>query len=198
MALDKVQIARRQLGTALALYLADQDPVSVHSLACASAEIAETLTQKAGAEPFSTHVFATQAHITAKALKEMRNRYWNAFKHASRQNGDERDDGEDIANFTDEKNDAVLFIGWHDFMNAKSYLPIEAQAFTAWYFALNPGRFEPTYSADDFEAIFPGVKTLPRSEQKAMLRAAIEEHRTNPEIMNDPRTDPRPLVLGDL
>jgi hypothetical protein len=198
MALNKVQIARRQLGTALALYLADQDPVSVHSLACAGAEIAETLTQKAGAEPFSTHVFATQPHITAKALKEMRNRYWNAFKHATRQNGDERKDGEDIANFTDEKNDAVLFIGWHDYMNATASLPIEAQAFTAWYFALHPGSLDPTFSAEDFEEMFPGIKALARSKQKAMLRAAIEEHRSNPEIMDDPRTDPRPLVLGGL
>jgi hypothetical protein len=41
MKLDKAQIARRQLGTALALFIEDLDPVSVHTLACAGGEIAE-------------------------------------------------------------------------------------------------------------------------------------------------------------
>jgi hypothetical protein len=35
MPLHKTQIARRQLGTALALFLEDCDPVSVHTLASA-------------------------------------------------------------------------------------------------------------------------------------------------------------------
>ena len=59
MNLDKTQVARRHLGTALALFLDDLDPVSVHSLACAGCEVAEHLTRKAGAKPFSTHVLAT-------------------------------------------------------------------------------------------------------------------------------------------
>jgi hypothetical protein len=56
MKLDKTEIARRQLGTALALFLEDTDPVSVHALACAGCEIAEYLTRKAGEEPFSIDV----------------------------------------------------------------------------------------------------------------------------------------------
>jgi hypothetical protein len=43
---DKTEIARRQLGTALALFIEDRDPVSVHTLACAGCEIAEYLTPK--------------------------------------------------------------------------------------------------------------------------------------------------------
>jgi hypothetical protein len=35
MKLDKTQVARRHLGTALALFLDDRDPVPVHTLACA-------------------------------------------------------------------------------------------------------------------------------------------------------------------
>jgi hypothetical protein len=56
---DKADIARRQLGTALALFLDDADSVSVHTLACAGSEIAEHLTRKAGAEPFSGHALAS-------------------------------------------------------------------------------------------------------------------------------------------
>jgi hypothetical protein len=36
---EKTQIARRQLGTALALFLENYDPVSVHTLTCAGCEI---------------------------------------------------------------------------------------------------------------------------------------------------------------
>jgi hypothetical protein len=54
MNLDKTQVARRHLGTALALFLDDLDPVSVHTLACAGCEVVEHLTRKAGVEPFST------------------------------------------------------------------------------------------------------------------------------------------------
>ena len=50
MNLDKTQVARRHLGTALVLFLDDLDPVSVHSLACAGCEVAEHLTRKAGAK----------------------------------------------------------------------------------------------------------------------------------------------------
>lgn len=54
MNLDKNEVARRQLGTALALFIEDFDPVSVHTLACAGGEVAEHLARKAGAEPFGS------------------------------------------------------------------------------------------------------------------------------------------------
>jgi hypothetical protein len=46
MPLDKIQVARRQLGTALALFIEDLDPISVHTLACAGGEIAEQIEQR--------------------------------------------------------------------------------------------------------------------------------------------------------
>ena len=196
--LDKVQVARRQLGTALALFLADCDPVSVHCLACGGGEVAETLTAKAGAEPFSSHIFATQPQVTPKALKEMRNLYWNAFKHASTRDGVERADLEEMAHFSDDKNDHVLFIAWHDYMMATRRTPIEAQAFQAWYFALYPEKLDPKVPTEIYETIFPGLTTLPRTEQKAMLRQVIEREQNNPDTMGSPLTDPDPLALGAL
>ena len=47
---NKIEAARRQLGTALALYLKDQDPVSVHCLAGAGCELIEYYAQKSGGE----------------------------------------------------------------------------------------------------------------------------------------------------
>jgi hypothetical protein len=49
----KIESARRQLGTALALYLSDHDPVSVHCLAGGGCEVIEFYAKKAGSEPFT-------------------------------------------------------------------------------------------------------------------------------------------------
>ena len=64
MPFKKGQIARRQLGTALALFIEDRDPVSVHTLACAGGEIAEYLARKKGKEPFADHILATFPDFT--------------------------------------------------------------------------------------------------------------------------------------
>ena len=58
MNLTKAKVARRQLGTALALFLEDRDPVSVHMLACAGGELADHLAHAKGATPFSGHALA--------------------------------------------------------------------------------------------------------------------------------------------
>lgn len=57
--MDKTELARRQLGTALYLFLNDLDSISVHSLACGGGELSAHLTRKAGKEPFNTHILRT-------------------------------------------------------------------------------------------------------------------------------------------
>jgi hypothetical protein len=54
--MTKDEVARRQLGAALDMYLRGQDPVSVHCLAMAGCEIAEWLVEDAGAQAFKTHI----------------------------------------------------------------------------------------------------------------------------------------------
>src|SRR5215472_5065356 len=133
MKLDKTQVARRHLGTALALFLDDRDPVSVHTLACAGCEVAEHLTHKAGKEPFSTHALSTFPSLDIQKIRRLQNQYWNAFKHATTRDGAERDDQELLDRFDDDTNNHTLFIGWHDYMLATGTLPPEAQAFQMWY-----------------------------------------------------------------
>jgi hypothetical protein len=143
MTLNKTEVARRQLGTALALFLEDSDPVSVHTLACAGREIAEHLARKAGEEPFSTHALLTFPDVSRAKLGSLQNQYWNAFKHALTRGGFEREDWELLERFKDEINDHMLFWGWHDYMLAVRSLPIEAQIFQVWYYALYPEKLNP-------------------------------------------------------
>jgi hypothetical protein len=56
---NKIEAARRQLGTALALYLKDQGPVSVHCLAGGGCELIEYYAQKGSGEPFTSHILKT-------------------------------------------------------------------------------------------------------------------------------------------
>jgi hypothetical protein len=46
--MDKAEVARRLLGTALDLFLRRQDPVAVHTLAMAGSKVAEWLAEKGG------------------------------------------------------------------------------------------------------------------------------------------------------
>jgi hypothetical protein len=49
----------------------------------------------------------------------LQRQYCNAFKHATtRDGGKERDDQELLNRFNGEKNNHMLFIGWHDYWNA--------------------------------------------------------------------------------
>ena len=193
--MDKLEIARRQLGTALALFLNDGDPVSVHCLACGGGEVAETLTERAGGEPFSAHALGVVPDLTKRSLREMRNRYWNAFKHALDHAGMERQDEEILEQFSDEKNDHVLFVGWYDLALAAGKMPVEAQAFQAWYFARFPEKLADECDPAVYDAIFPDLNSLTRADQKTRLREAIARARLNDEVMSHIKNDRDPLIL---
>ena len=195
MKLDKTEIARRQLGTALAMFLEDSDPVSVNTLACAGCEIAEYLTRKAGEEPFSTHALLTFPDLNIDKIRQLQNQYWNAFKHAQTRGGIEREDSELLERFGDEVNDHTLFVGWHDYMLAVGALPIEAQIFQAWYFALYPEKSNPEVDTRIYRQLFPMLPSKFRADQKRALRQVISSFREDAEVMTHPKTDPRPLML---
>lgn len=125
----KIEGARRQLGTALAFYLDDLDPVSVHCLAGGGCEVIEFYAEKSGGSPFKNHILETATDLDIEELRRLQRQYWNAFKHATRRKGKdwvERDDEELLSQFTDEQNDHALYIGWHDYAQSTKTMPIEA------------------------------------------------------------------------
>lgn len=198
MNLDKARVARRQLGAALALFIDDLDPVSVHTLACAGGEIAEHLTRKAGAEPFVGHAMATFPEMNIREIRRLQNQFSNSFKHATTRGGEERSDKELLKRFDDRQNDHALFVGWYDYVLAVNNMPIEAQAFQAWYFALYPEKLNPeVFDASVYDAMFPKLRERQCKEQKKALKAAIARARQDKAIMGDPGTECSPLILTD-
>lgn len=194
----KTEIARRQLGTALSLFLADDDPVSVHCLACGGGEIADFLARDVGKKPFSQHALEVHPDMKVEELVKLRNKYWNAMKHARRQNDIVRDDDEILESFDDKHNDHALFISWYDYATATGFLPIEAQAFQVWYFANYPEMLTKDFPAAEIKSMFPRISIMTRSDKKRSLSKGIAWANRQRGIFENPRTDRRKLVLGRM
>jgi hypothetical protein len=190
----KIEAARRQLGTALALFLDDCDPVSVHCLASGGCEVIEHYASKSD-KAFVTTMLEENSSLEMKEFRRLQKLYYNAFKHALTRDHMERDDAALLANFTDEQNDVALFIGWTDYANATGAMPIEAQVQQAWWLAKNLGKIHPQHSTRPYENLFPCINLASRTEQKKRLREAIINARSNMSVMSDPNTEKRSLVL---
>ncbi len=157
--------------------------------------MSEHLTKRAGVESFASHTLATFPEMDKMELRRLRNQYWNAFKHATTRDGLDREDEALFERFCDEDNEAALIIGWYDYHLAIGVLPVEAQAFQAWYFSLYPEKLGPEVDTTPYEELFPGLKIMSHSKRKDALRKVIAVARGDNTVMNDPRTDARPLVL---
>ena len=193
----KIEVARRQLGAALSLYLADNDPVSVHCLANGGCEMVEFYAQKAGAKPFTSHILQTIPNIDVKEIRKLQRQFWSAFKHPiNLHTRQERDDDELLSRFDDLQNDHVLFIGWYDYMVATGALPIEAQVHQLWYLLMYPEKVDPSFSLARYEAMFPNLRTKSRADQKKTLNDGIARAHSMPNVWDDPATDRRPLLLS--
>lgn len=192
----KLKIARAQLGAALSLFLRDQDPISVHALACGGSEIIEGLANENEIPTLSSHILQTYPDIARPEVYRLKNQYWNAIKHFyARDNKSARDDEELMAGFTDKKNDAVLFGGWLDYQLLTKRLPVEVQVFQVWWYATNEQRMNPNSDPTPFRKVFPKIAEHDRNEQKRMLKRATEKYRTNKEILADPRTEQGRLLI---
>jgi hypothetical protein len=78
-----------------------------------------------------------------KAIRRKRNQYWDAFKHFFDLKGLPREDEELLAQFNDINNDVAMFIGWWDYMTVQKRLPVAAQVFQVWWYALNEEKLSP-------------------------------------------------------
>lgn len=191
----KLTVARAQLGTALSLFIQNRDPISVHALACGGAEVMEGLAEKAGLETLSSHILATFPDLDFTKVKRLRNQYWNAIKHFYKaDNKTAREDEELMADFSDSANDAVLFMGWLDYMQREARLPVEVQVFQVWWYATNESRMAPHVDPTPYRSFFPDIATQHRSEQKRRLARMVEKYRRNVAILADPKTEPGGLV----
>jgi hypothetical protein len=184
--MDKAEVARRQLGTALDMFLHKQDPVSAHTLAMAGGELAERLAEIAGVEPFIKHVRNSFPDMDIKRLRDIQRMFSNAFKHAGRDQ-----DASILEVFDPAVNEHVLWHGWSDYGRSGLPRPIEAHVFEAWYYE----KFNPNADMSAVNSVFPRLPSLSSQRQHALLLDMIRETRKDGEVMEDPNIDRRPLIL---
>lgn len=135
--LTKIDAARSQLATAINLFFDDVDPISVHSLACASAEILETMCRNNGKQTFFTHTRESNPKFTSKEIRETLNKCKNWFKHA------DKDHGDVLTDFSDVLNDYAIFMASHDYDSIENWKPIEIQVFQLWFSAVYKKHMDP-------------------------------------------------------
>jgi hypothetical protein len=195
MTITKLRAARHQLGTATALFLRDQDPISVQCLACGAGELLDALAEESGGRPFRAHIRETYPNLDIGRIKGLRNQFWNAFKHLSNRNGIPRDDERLFAAFSDEQNDAALFIAWHDYSAVTGRMPIAAQVLQAWYLAMNEDKLHPETDVESLRWVFKDIGSLPRSNQKRMLREVVNHYQEDEGLLTSRETETDPLVF---
>jgi hypothetical protein len=186
--LTKMMVAKAQLVTALDLFIRDKDPISVQCLACGGGEVVEGLAEDVGEDVFANHILQTLPDTDRKAIRVLRNQYWNAFKHISRRDGLRREDEELLRRFDDTKNDAALFVGWWDYAVLQKKLPVAVQVFQVWWYALNEEKLSPDADLSVVRSAFPDIRRKDRVEQKRRLRRAVEKYRKDKKLLADSAT----------
>ena len=100
-----------------------------------------------------------------------------------------REDEELLAQFSDINNDVALFIGWWDYMTVQKRLPVAAQVFQVWWYALNEETLSPDADLAVVRTAFRDIRQQPRAEQKRRLRRSMEKYRKDRKLLADPATE---------
>ncbi len=185
--LTKQDVARSQLLTALHLFFDDGDPVSVYTLASNAWEIIDSLCDSNEIGSVSNE---TRGHISIdKDLKKdfINGPSRNFFKHA------DRDPEHVLVGFTEHDCDAVLFLAAEDYIRLYDKSPVEFQIYPLWYLAGNISRVTPAALArieEGAQKILPGIQNMNREQEKEVWFVAVKLAKSDPDVINDPRTEP--------
>ncbi len=185
--LTKLEVARRQLATAIDLFFADRDAVSVYSLAANSWEVIDVLCRKAGIESLS--VQARENVPTGKDLKVnfVNSPHRNFFKHAN------TDSEGTLPPLPDSQVEGVLFLAVEDYIRLNGRSPVQFQVFQLWYLAKHPDKLAPGVANELMEGIavaFPALSSLHRNAQLAQGAQLLAEAASDQDLAGDPKTEP--------
>jgi len=184
--LTKLDIARRQLATAIDLFFASQDAISVFSLATNSWEVIDALCRKTGVESFS--IQARENIPEGKDLKVnyVNSPYRNFFKHA------DRDSEKTLDPLPDSQVEGVLFLAVEDYIRLNGRSPVQFQVFQLWYLAKHPEKLAAGVTNEVLEVIksaFPGLPSLPRDSQIALGAQLLASAAGDQDLAKDPKTE---------
>ena len=180
--LTKLDVARRQLAVAIRLFFDDRDSVSVYTLAANAWEIVDVLCTNGGVDSFSKQ---TRENISdGKSLKHdyINDPYRNFFKHA------DNDPEDTLEDFSDDKNDHLLFTVVEDLIRLEQTKLFECVVFQPWYLAVYAEKIAPEVRDKFIQGshdTFPNIRQLTRSEKKKMGREYLQLASKDKQFLED-------------
>jgi hypothetical protein len=170
--LSKKEVARRELATAIRLFVADGDPVSIHVLASAASAIIRPIgkagQQKTWREEFRDRVIPEYQDSVESLLDEP----FNFMKHGAR-------DPESTLAFHPDANPVLLLMVCYDYEIVFKERFIELAIFIAMMASLHPEFFHK--KSDAFDKLVLSASTLagtPVVDLESAAKALAEYDRT--------------------
>jgi hypothetical protein len=190
MQLTPLTVARSQLLTAIELFFADKDPVSVQALAGNARELLEGLCRQARKEPITELLQQDHPDKPKKDIYAAMNLYRNCFKHLGKTEEEREDDQRTLHRFDDTKNDYLLYICVEDYGRLRGSMPVPMQIFHAWFCACHVHLLIDKSRAQKFLDLFPGIQGMTRAQQKRGVAACIERYSSDARLLAHPDTEP--------
>jgi len=172
MDITKLEAAKSQIKTAIELYFEDRDPISVHTLAMAAAEIIDRLCEAKGHKSMRSHFMSLILPQHRKKVSDALNKAVNFFKHASSSRPNQV-----LTDFSDDRNQLAIMFAVDGLRQLGITTP-ETAAFTSWQMLVNPTLFLNPPPRETMLSVFGDIWSQPRSEQKRYGRDAISLART--------------------
>jgi hypothetical protein len=183
MRLDKEMVAARQLDTAIRLLFHDGDVVSVHTLACAAANVFRDLLKAKGGETWQDAIIQSYPGLEQQ-IHQTLVRAQNFFKHGDRDPGEHLD-------FDENANDEIIIVATLEYgdllrvgaPSRRTKMTTPMSVFQLWYFAKDPRVLlaSPGNSgvgiARAAKQLFPSLESLSRAEQLARGLLLLETAR---------------------
>jgi hypothetical protein len=192
--LNPLIIARSQLLTAVDLFFADHDPVSVQALAGNAREVLEVLCRQGGIEPITELLLRDSPGKERRDVYAAANLYRNCFKHVGGTETTRIENQTILDQFDDTKNDPLLYLCIEDYVRLRKAAPIPFQVFQAWFCALHVELLH-LNKVEIYSRTFPEIRTLPRDKQKELAAKQVVRCLSDQQLLSDPRTEPLQMVF---
>jgi hypothetical protein len=173
MRLNKEEVAVRQLDSAIRLLFQGGDVVSVHTLACAAANVLRDILKSQGNKGWHDAIIENHPGIEQE-IRQVLARAQNFFKHADR-------DAEEELDFDENSNDEIILVATLEYgelltlgaPSGRTTITIPMSVFQLWYVAKNPTVLLESPGSPDIEIaiqakrLFPSLEDMSRVEQLA-------------------------------
>jgi hypothetical protein len=191
--LTKIDVAESLLVAAIRLFFEDEHPVPVYQLASSAREILTTIGDKAGIETV-LHAYAKGQGLTIAEVVKQAHTFAAFFKHADR-------DATAKLSFSEDEPDTVLAMACKDFGRITGGLPIEAQIFEVWIYALAYARVHdaPVKGQRLIKLAiqqFPGIRTADRRQQKKLGLDVLRRLKGDPALQMQYSRDVTLATIG--